>query len=125
MPKKILVVDDSMTERQILVDLLAEKGYEVIAAADGTQAVMRAHKDQPDLILLDLVMPAGDGFQVCQRLKQSAQTSHIPIIVVTGSGALMLEAKVRQAGVRTLFRKPVNPPLLLAKVEEVLAPRRP
>lgn len=124
MAKKILVVDDSMTERQILVDLLTEKGYEVIAAADGTQAVMRAHKEQPDLILLDLVMPAGDGFQVCQRLKQSGQTSHIPIIVVTGSGAVMLEAKVRQAGVRFLLRKPVDPPLLLSRVMEVLGPRR-
>jgi len=120
MARKILVVEDEKTTLHLLVTLLRRHGYDVISALDGTQAVMQAHKERPDLILLDLMMPAGDGLNVCQKLQMSSHTSQIPIIVVTGSDQPELEAKVREVRACALIRKPIVAEDLLARVGEAL-----
>ena len=78
--KKILIVDDERDIVKVLVIRLESSGYEVISAFDGAQGVFMAHKEQPDLIILDIRMPAGDGFSVAERLKRSTHTWTIPII---------------------------------------------
>jgi DNA-binding response OmpR family regulator len=83
--KKILVVDDERDIVKVLVIRLQSSGYEVITAFDGAQGVFMAHKEKPDLVILDIRMPAGDGFSVAERLKRSSHTWTIPIIFLTGS----------------------------------------
>jgi DNA-binding response OmpR family regulator len=83
--KKILIVDDERDIVKVLVIRLESSGYEVISAFDGAQGVFMAHKENPDLIILDIRMPAGDGFSVAERLKRSSHTWTIPIIFLTES----------------------------------------
>src|SRR5512136_1732309 len=83
--KKILIVDDERDIVKALMIRLQGAGYHVVTAFDGAQGVFMAHKEKPDLILLDIRMPAGDGFSVAQRLKRSSHTWTIPIIFLTGS----------------------------------------
>ncbi len=124
MSRKILVVDDDKSILQFLVTLLRGNGYDVITALDGVGAVTRAHKDRPDLILLDIMMPAGDGLSVCDKLQMSTHTNHIPIIVLTASEQPDIETKARQAHARCLIKKPFDVDDLMARVAQALGPRR-
>ncbi|MFN0164721.1 MAG: response regulator, partial [Burkholderiales bacterium] len=81
--RKILVVDDSPTERFFLQELLTGKGYSVITAENGEEAVTRANRDMPDLILMDIVMPGLNGFQATRQITRGADTAHIPILICT------------------------------------------
>lgn len=81
--KKILVVDDSPTMRQLMLDALHGKGYQLFTANDGEEALQKAAKELPDLVLLDVVMPGKNGFQVCRQLKTDQATRHIKVIMVT------------------------------------------
>ena len=98
----ILVVDDSYTNLLIISDLLKYSGFDVAIASDGESALQQVECKPPDLILLDLVMPGIDGFEICKRLKSNPSTSDIPVIFMTGmadtdskvKGLLKLEMKV-------------------------------
>ena len=79
----ILVVDDSPTEVRLLSDALQGHGYKIITAADGDEAINKARQERPRLILLDVILPKKNGFQVCRDLKTSADTEDIPVILVT------------------------------------------
>ena len=81
---RILVVDDSPTELSIISAPLLAGGYEVITASDGEEAISKAASEHPDLILLDVILPKQNGFQVCRTLKKSVESGHIPVILVTG-----------------------------------------
>jgi twitching motility two-component system response regulator PilH len=83
MAKTILVVEDSATELALIKNALQSKNYNLIIAGDGDEAINRATKDNPDLILLDVVLPKKNGFQVCRQLKTNAQTKSIKIIMLT------------------------------------------
>jgi CheY-like chemotaxis protein len=106
--RRVLVVDDDQAVVQMLTSLLRKEGYDVMAAADALQAVMRAHRDKPDVILLDIMMPAGGGFSVLERLKASVHTSMIPVIVLTGSVEAGIEEKARAFGIQGFFHKPCD-----------------
>jgi len=84
--KTILVVDDSPTERHVLSDLLTRNGYQVINAENGEEGVEKAKRHQPDLILMDVVMPGLNGYQATRTLTRDDLTKHIPIIVCTSKG---------------------------------------
>jgi twitching motility two-component system response regulator PilH len=81
---RILVVDDSPSELSLISAPLLAGGYEVITASDGEEALVKATSEHPDLILLDVVLPKQNGFQVCRTLKRTPQTSPIPVIMLTG-----------------------------------------
>ena len=81
--EKILVVDDSPTELNLIVTPLKSKGYQVTTAVDGEEALARVGRDQPDLIVLDVVLPKKNGFQVCRQLKTSPDTKAIKILMLT------------------------------------------
>jgi twitching motility two-component system response regulator PilH len=83
MPTTILVVDDSPTEQRLVVNALAQKGYRVITAADGDEAIEKAAKELPRLVVLDVVMPKKNGFQVCRQLKTTAATQNIKVLLLT------------------------------------------
>jgi two-component system alkaline phosphatase synthesis response regulator PhoP len=118
--KKILIVDD---ERDIVKGLtirLQSHGYEVVTAFDGAQGVFIAHKENPDLVLLDIRMPAGDGFSVAQQLRKSSDTLHIPIIFLTGSPEINSEQRAEKLGARFYIKKPYDPEELLDAVRRAL-----
>jgi len=118
--KKILIVDD---ERDIVKGLtirLQSHGYEVVTAFDGAQGVFIAHKESPNLVLLDIRMPAGDGFSVAQQLRKSIDTLHIPIIFLTGSPEKNSEQRAEQLGARFYIKKPYDPEELLDAVRRAL-----
>jgi DNA-binding response OmpR family regulator len=118
--KKILVVDDERDIVKVLVIRLQSSGYEVIAAFDGAQGVFMAHKEKPDLVILDIRMPAGDGFSVAERLKRSSHTWTIPIIFLTGSPEQEAEGRAMELGARFFIKKPYDPEELLDAVKRAL-----
>jgi len=118
--KKILIVDDERDIVKVLMIRLQSSGYEVIAAFDGAQGVFMAHKEKPDLIILDIRMPAGDGFSVTERLKRSSHTWMIPVIFLTGSPEKDAEGRAMELGARFYIKKPYDPEELLDAVKRAL-----
>ncbi len=118
--KKILVVDDERDIVKALMIRLQGAGYEVVTAFDGAQGVFMAHKEKPDLIILDIRMPAGNGFSVAQRLKRSTHTFTIPVIFLTGSPETNAEDKARALGARFYIKKPYDPEELLDAIKRAL-----
>ncbi len=107
--KKILVVDDERDIVKALMIRLQSKGYDVIAAFDGAQGLFMANKEIPDLVILDIRMPAGDGFSVVEKLRQSDRTHRIPVIFLTGSPETNAEERAMGLGARFYIKKPYDP----------------
>jgi two-component system, OmpR family, alkaline phosphatase synthesis response regulator PhoP len=118
--KKILIVDDERDIVKVLMIRLQSGGYEVITAFDGAQGIFMAHKEKPDLIILDIRMPAGDGFSVAERLKRSSHTWTIPVIFLTGSPEKDAEGRAMELGARFYIKKPYDPEELLDAVKRAL-----
>jgi len=118
--KKILVVDDDPDVRLSLHVRLKANGYDVHFAVDGTSSIAEARKQMPDLILLDLGLPAGDGFTVLERLKASDTLSLIPVIVLTGRDRVASKGRSLRAGAGAFLQKPVSNTQLLSVIQQVL-----
>lgn len=114
--KTILVVDDSPTERHVLVELLTRSGYQVITAENGEEGVEKAKKELPDLILMDVVMPGLNGYQATRTLTRDEATKHIPIIVCTSKGQETDRIWGLRQGALDYIVKPVNGEDLLSKI---------
>jgi two-component system cell cycle response regulator DivK len=118
MSRRILVVEDQEDNRQILRDLLANAGYEMLEAEDGIQAITQASKHRPDLILMDIQLPMLDGYEATRRIKAKAELRHIPIIVVTSYALSGDDVKARAAGADGYVAKPFSPRKLLATIQQ-------
>lgn len=118
--KKILIVDDERDIVKALMIRLQGAGYEVVTAFDGAQAIFVAHKEKPDLILLDIRMPAGNGFSVAEKLKHSVNTLSIPVIFLTGSPERNAEERAMTLGARFYIKKPYDPEELLDAIKRAL-----
>ena len=123
--KKILIVDDERDIVKALTIRLQSNGYNTVAAFDGAQGVFMAYKERPKLIILDIRMPAGDGFSVAEKLKESKRTSGIPIIFVSGSPERNAEEKARELGASFFIKKPYDPEELLDAVRRALETKPP
>ena len=113
---KILVVDDSPTERHVLVELLTRKGYQVLTAESGEEGIEKAKSEQPDLVLMDVVMPGLNGYQATRTLTCDDATKHIPVIVCTSKGQDTDKIWGLRQGAQDYMVKPINPEELLAKI---------
>ena len=114
--KKILIADDSRTFRHVEAELLKRRGYTLVIAENGAQAVQLAAREAPDLILLDLQMPVMDGAKALALLKSSERTSKIPVVMITTGSD---EAQVQQlwgAGAERVLVKPIQGPDLLGAI---------
>ena len=120
MTKKILVVEDTEDNRQILRDLLGMAGYELIEAHDGAEGVVKAAEHRPDLILMDIQMPVMDGYEATRRIKADPALKAIPVIAVTSYALSGDEAKARAAGCDDYIAKPYSPRQMLAKVRGIV-----
>ena len=120
----VLIVDDVPDNLALLHDALDESGYTVIVATNGESALQRAAQSQPDVVLLDAVMPGMDGFEVARRLKADGDTSHIPIIFMTGLSETEHVVTAFQAGGADYVVKPIRPREVLARIEAHLQSAR-
>jgi DNA-binding response OmpR family regulator len=117
---KILIVDDDTDLRQALKLRLRANHYETVHAGDGYSAIALAHKEQPNLIILDLGLPAGDGFVVLDRLQKDDKLSTIPVIVLTARDAQSSEQRALKAGAAAFFQKPADNAELLEVIRATL-----
>ena len=119
--KKILVVEDSPTQLKITTAALQEQDYEVLTAMDGEEAMHKVFVDKPDLVVLDVVMPKMNGFQVCRKMKESPEMQHIPVIMLTSRKQKADEFWGRKQGADMYLTKPFEKNKLLDAVTRNLA----
>ncbi len=119
MKKKILVVDDEIDIVDIVKIFLEGKGYEVVCAYNGEDALKVIKKERPDLIILDILMPEMDGFDVCRKLKSEKETMFIPIIFLTAKDELADKWKGLFMGAFGYITKPFEEENLLGKIEKI------
>lgn len=121
MPEKILVVDDDVDTLRLVGLMLQRQGYQIVAANNGNQALSLAQNENPDLILLDIMMPDMDGYEVTRRLRALATTASTPIIMFTAKSQVDDKVAGFEAGVDDYLTKPTQPRELFAHVKAVLA----
>jgi CheY-like chemotaxis protein len=120
---RILIADDSRFQVSLVRRALESTGFEVVVAEDAMQAGMFALRTVPDAIILDLSMPGGSGVEVLKRLKRSAKTKNIPVIIVTASEDADLREVAKQVGAADFFRKPVNLEQLARTLSDLVSVR--
>src|SRR5689334_8323202 len=121
MAEKILIVDDDLDSLKLIGLMLQRHGYEVVAANSGTQALAKATNDHPNLIILDVMMPDMDGYEVCRRLRANNDTRPIPIIMFTTKTLVDDKVTGFEAGADDYLTKPTHPAELASRVKAVLA----
>jgi pilus assembly protein CpaE len=121
MAEKILIVDDDLDSLKLIGLMLQRQGYEVVAANAGMQALSKAASDHPNLIILDVMMPDMDGYEVCRRLRANPETRSIPIIMFTAKTLVDDKVAGFEAGADDYLTKPTHPAELASRVKNVLA----
>jgi CheY-like chemotaxis protein len=116
----VLIVDDHDDTRELYVTSLAAFGFEAIAAANRAQACRRAWESHPDIVVTDLTLPGGDGWQLIQDLKGEARTRDIPVVLLTGHAAPSLRERAEREGCAAFFVKPCLPDELAVELRQVL-----
>jgi len=117
---KILLVEDNEMNRDMLARRLARRGYEVVTAVDGTEGMAMAQSEEPDLILMDMSLPAVDGWEAARRLKAARETQAIPIIALTAHAMVGDREKAIEAGCDDYDIKPVEFQRLVDKIDALL-----
>jgi adenylate cyclase len=117
---KILVVDDTPNNVKLLKDLLTMKGYAVVTASSGPEGLEQIDKERPDLVLLDVMMPGMNGYDVCRRIRESPLTGVLPVVMVTALDPGPERIKGLEAGADDFLTKPINQAELLARVRSLL-----
>jgi twitching motility two-component system response regulator PilH len=117
--RKILIVEDSPTEREVLSELLSQKGYNVIIAVDGNEGVSKAKSDQPDLVIMDVVMPGVNGYQATRSIARDQATKHIPVILCTTKGQDTDKIWGMRQGALAYFVKPIDGKQLLERIAAI------
>ena len=120
MAKKILLADDEEDIKVVLKMFLESKGYETCTAFDGLDAINQAKSENPDVILLDVMMPLVDGFEVCKKLKADPNTAEIPIVMLSAASHAESVQRGLDAGAVEYLVKPFEPEQLIKVLEEVI-----
>jgi len=120
MTARVLVIDDILPNVKLLQARLSSEYFEVITALSGAEGIVKAEKESPDIILLDVMMPEMDGFETCQRLKSNPATAHIPVVMVTALTDATDRVRGLESGADDFLSKPVNDTALMARVRSLV-----
>ncbi len=119
---RILIADDSRFQVQLIAAYLEPRGFVVVSAGDALQTWMKALREKPEAIVLDINMPGGTGIEVLKRLRMSARTQHIPVVVVSGSSEPNIESTVKKLGAGDFLQKPVELDRLCEVLSRLITP---
>jgi len=117
--RKILIVDDSPTDRQFFLETLSNQGYQCVTAETGDEAVAKSKSEKPDLILMDVVMPGTNGFQATREITRDEATKHIPVIVVTSKNQETDKLWGMRQGAKDYLMKPIDAKDLITKISAI------
>ena len=121
MIKKILVIEDDLSASRLLEFILEHHGYQVLTASDGVVGLTLAQRDKPDLIILDVMLPGIDGFEVCHRLRLEPETAWIPILMLSAKAQEIDKDTGLKVGADDYLTKPADPSEIVKRVESLLA----
>jgi two-component system alkaline phosphatase synthesis response regulator PhoP len=124
-PTKILVVDDEQDILELIRHALNKEGFEVFVCANGQQAVEKTKKINPDLILMDVIMPIMDGMEACRQIKDAPETSNIPVIFLTARSEEFAELAGFEAGADDYISKPIRARVLISRIKAILRRQSP
>jgi CheY-like chemotaxis protein len=124
MPTRVLVVDDEMDTLRLLRTVLRIGGFEPITTLNSLEAVSLAEQEKPDVVLLDIMMPELDGFELCRLMRQNPVTRDVPIIFVTAYQSLDLEERRLEAGADLVIHKPISVDTLVTAIHNTLQNRQ-
>ncbi|AFW96294.1 response regulator [Dolichospermum sp. UHCC 0684] len=116
----ILIVEDSIVQREMMTDLLKASGLEVTHASDGAEALEAIHKAPPDLVVLDIVMPRMNGYELCRRLKSDPKTQNVPVVMCSSKGEEFDRYWGMKQGADAYIAKPFQPIELVGTVKQLL-----
>ena len=124
MPKKVLLVEDDPGARRLVEFTLQQAGFEVVMAKDGKEGLKVAQNEQPDAIIMDVMMPMMGGYEACLRLKEIPTTAHIPVLILTAKVQPAEKTYSTMAGADDFLTKPAEPDVIVARVKKLLESRR-
>ncbi len=116
---KILVVDDTNTDRLNLQSILKDAGYQVVTAASGREAIEKVKSERPDLVFLDIIMEDMDGFQTCRKLANDSNTTHIPVVMVSSKDQKVDMLWARKQGARAYIIKPYTAQQITDQIQKL------
>ena len=121
MNKKILVIEDDPISLRLVRYTLEYEGYQVVTATNGLEGIRKAKKDKPDLLILDIMLPGIDGFEICYRLRSEPQTAHLLILVLSAKAQEIDKATGLKVGADEYLTKPADPSIIASRVASLLA----
>lgn len=121
MNKKILVVEDDASAARLIGYTLEQEGYQVIIASDGLEGLTKAQNEHPDLVVLDIMLPGLDGYEVCHQLRQEPETAKLPILMLSAKARPDDKAAGLKMGADDYLAKPADPSMIVARVKNLLA----
>jgi len=121
MSKKILVIEDDPASLRLTQYMLEHKGYEVLTAVNGLDGLKKARSEEPDLVILDVMLPGMDGFDICYNLRAEPQTAKMPILMLSAKAREVDMDTGRKVGADNYITKPVDPAEIISSVEVLLA----
>jgi len=120
MNKKILIIEDDPSALRLIGYTLEKKGYQIITASDGLEGLRKAREEHPDLIILDVMLPGLDGYEVCHQLRQKPETATLPILMISAKAHQDDKDIALRVGADDYLTKPVEPSTIVARVESLL-----
>ena len=117
--KKILIVDDSATDRYFFMETLSKQGYECITAQSGDEAIQKSRSEQPDVILMDIIMPGIDGYKATRTISHDEATKHIPVIICTSKNQESDRVWGMRQGAKDYIVKPIDAKDLLSRIAAI------
>ncbi|OGO43915.1 MAG: hypothetical protein A2137_04445 [Chloroflexi bacterium RBG_16_58_8] len=124
MSSKILLIEDDPAISRLVDYTLRHQGYEIIIASNGLEGIRKAHSEAPDLVILDLMLPGIDGFEICHRLRADASTAKLPILMFSAKAQEIDKTTGLKVGADDYLTKPAAPAEILNRVQKLLAEKK-